>query len=119
MKLIIKINYIQILDNVDLQRASEISKGKKRRLCESILKGRYVETRYTKGKERDHRFDTCLTYGRIFRIFNPEIFEEVIAPEIYDDIVKEMVRFATTCKNIIDFRVSVAELKSFIGILLF
>ena len=38
-----------------------------------------------------------------------EIFEELITPEIYDHIVKEIVRYATTCKNIIDFTVSVDE----------
>ena len=41
-------NNIQILDNVDLQRASKISKGKKLRLHESIPKWRYVEPSDTK-----------------------------------------------------------------------
>ena len=35
-----------------------------------------------------------------------EIFEELITPEIYDHIVKEI---ATTFKNIIDFTVSIDE----------
>ena len=105
-------NSIQIIDNVDLQRTFKISKGKKRRLCESIPKWRYVEPRYTKGQERGNRFDSCLRQiTEPFESSTPvEIFEELITPEIYDHIVKETVRrYATTCKNMMDFQVSADE----------
>ena len=38
-----------------------------------------------------------------------DIFEGLITPVISDYIVKEIVRYATTRKNIIDFTVSVDE----------
>ena len=47
-----------------------------------------------------------------------ETFEEFMTPEIYDHIVKETVRYATTYKNAIDFIMTSNELKAFIGVLL-
>ena len=41
-----------------------------------------------------------------------------MTPEIYDHIVKETVRYATTYKNAMDFIMTSNELKAFIGVLL-
>ena len=45
-----------------------------------------------------------------------EIFEQLMTPEIYDHIIKETVRYATTYKNAINFIMSIEELKAFIGV---
>ncbi|XP_045110881.1 piggyBac transposable element-derived protein 2-like [Portunus trituberculatus] len=48
-----------------------------------------------------------------------ELFEKLMNPNIYDYIVKETVRYASSSKNMCDFTFTVDELKIFIGILLF
>lgn len=47
-----------------------------------------------------------------------EVFKKLLTPDIYDHIIKELVRYDAVCKNKIDV-LSVDELKAFIGILLF
>ena len=42
-----------------------------------------------------------------------------MTPEIYDHIIKETVRYATTYKNAMNFIMSIEELKAFVDVLLF
>ena len=48
-----------------------------------------------------------------------EIFEKLITSEIYDNTIKESVRYAIAYKNVMDMVLTVGELKAFICILLF
>lgn len=114
-------NEVQLDENNDFQKPSKASRGKKRKLSESVPKWRYVEPKYSKAKERDYHHQTYLKGMKdALETSTPvQIFEELITPEIYDHIAKETVRYATSCKNIMDFTINADELKVFIGILLF
>ena len=93
---------------------------KKRKLCESVPKWKHVSPKYTKGRARDDHDQSHLREMKEALEFSTpvEIFEELMTPEIYDHIVKETVRYATTYKNAMDFIMTSNELKAFIGVLL-
>ena len=93
---------------------------KKRKLCESVPKWKHVSPKYTKARARDDHDQSHLREMKEALEFSTpvEIFEELMTPEIYDHIVKETVRFATTYKNAMDFIMTSNELKAFIGVLL-
>ena len=94
---------------------------KKRKLCKSVPKWKYVSPKYTKLKARDVHYQAHLHEMReaLESLTPVEIFEQLMTPEIYDHIIKETVRYATTYKNAMNFKMSIEELEAFIGVLLF
>ena len=113
---------IHTKDN-DQNEADEFDRPKptkKRKLCESVPKWKHVSPKYIKGRARDDHDQSHLPEMKEALEFSTpvEIFEELMTPEIYDHIVKETVRYATTYKNAMDFIMTSNELKAFIGVLL-
>ena len=93
---------IHTKDN-DQNEADESDRPKptnKRKLCESVPKWKHVSPKYTKGRARDDHDQSHLREMKEALEFSTpvEIFEELMTPEIYDHIVKETVRYATTYK---------------------
>lgn len=93
---------------------------KKRKLCESEPCWRYIDPEYRKGKQRGRVYEENMAKMKedMCKMTCLEVFESIMTPEIFDFIVRESVRYATTSKNKPDFILSVEELKSFFGILL-
>ena len=79
-------------------------RAKKRKLCESVPKWRKVKPTYTKVHKRDSDHDACLKKMKesLKSLTPAEIFEKLITPEICDYLIMESVRYAMTCKNIMD-----------------
>ena len=117
----------EIGENADMNEETAVSpltttnRRKKRKLCDSVPNWRYTEPQYTKVKERVASYsDHMKKMKEDLQFLTPvELFEQLLTPDIYDHIVKETVRYASTYKNNMDFILSVDELKAFVGILLF
>ena len=101
-------------------KAKSTTSRKKRKFCDSEPVWKHKTPEYRKVKERSEHHRECLQKLKDLDTLSPlELFEKLMNPSIYEHIVKETVRYASSCKNMCDFTFSVDELKTFIGILLF
>ena len=94
--------------------------AKKRKLCNSEPVWEKKTPEYTKKITKSDSHSDCLRKMReSLEDFIPvTIFEEIMSPKIFEHIVKETVRYSAVSKNEFEI-VTVEELKTFIGILMF
>ena len=93
--------------------------AKKRKLCNSEPVWEKKTPEYTKKITKSDSHSDCLRKIReSLEDFTPVIFEEIMSPKIFKHIVKETVRYSAVSKNKSEI-VTVEELKTFIGILMF
>ena len=92
----------------------------KRKLCNSEPVWEKKTPEYTKKITKSDSHSNCLRKMReSLEDFTPvTIFEEIMSPKIFEHIVKETVCYSAVSKNKSEI-VTVEELKTFIGILMF
>ena len=98
----------------------KLANAKKRKLCNSEPVWEKKTPEYTKKITKSDSHSDCLRKMReSLKDFTPvTIFEEIMSPKIFEHIVKETVRYSAVSKNKSEI-VTVEELKTFIGILMF
>ena len=94
--------------------------AKKRKLCNSEPVWEKKTPEYTKKITKSDSHSDCLRKMKeSLEDFTPvTIFEEIMSPKIFEDIVKETIRYSAVSKNKSEI-VTAEELKTFIGILMF
>lgn len=117
----VHVDRVPVEHHAKKKEKSTTSSRKKRKFCDSEPIWNHKTPEYSKVKERSVHHNECLQKMKenLNNLSPLELFEKMMTPSIYDHIVRETVRYASSCKNMCDFTFSVDELKTFIGILLF
>ncbi|XP_076047359.1 uncharacterized protein LOC143028888 [Oratosquilla oratoria] len=117
----VHVDRVPIEEHAENKAKAATSSRKKRKFCDSepVWKHKTPEYRKVKGRSEHHRDCLQKMKDNLDTLSPLELFEKLMTPGIYEHIVKETVRYASSCKNMCDFTFSVDELKTFIGILLF
>ena len=101
--------------------ASAKSSRKKRKFCNTEPIWKHKNPEYSKVKERSEQYKENLQEIKesLHNLSPLELFEKLMSHGIYDHILKETVRYASSYRNKCEFTLGIDELKTFIGILLF
>ncbi|XP_068201516.1 piggyBac transposable element-derived protein 2-like [Palaemon carinicauda] len=97
------------------------SSWKKRKFCNTEPIWKHKNPEYSKVKERSEQYKENLQKIKesLHNLSPLELFEKLMSLGIYDHILKERVRYASSYRNKFEFTLGIDELKTFIGILLF
>ncbi|XP_068241039.1 piggyBac transposable element-derived protein 2-like [Palaemon carinicauda] len=101
--------------------ASAKSSWKKREFCNTEPIWKHKNLEYSKVKELSEQYKENLQEIKesLYNLSPLELFEKLMSRGIYDHILKETVRYASSYRNKCEFTLGIDELKTFIAILLF